>query len=593
MKPSAVDHVVHVEPRFTFGSFRLDADGTLLHQGSEVHLPLKELAALRLLLIRSGQIVSLHELRNELWGDVHVTADSVPRCISSLRAHMQADDCIQTVYKQGYRFTLPVEQDNGSVAAGLPRLAIVPFACGPGVPEHLGEAVAEGTTAKLTALDPPLLAMLARESVFTLTRKGMTALQVGEMLHGDLVLTGTVQALPAHLRLRAEMVRVKDGTQIWVEDVLVARERAAGLETELMERLLFRVVGRIVPAEGQEAAFSAEAYDMFLRGRYEWQTLEPRRMEEGMRHLRRAAEIDGRLMQAQVEMARACVAQELFGHLSPRVAAEQVRQIASEFPEGSAHRQAILPASGWMAFHVGRDLETAQHFFGASAHLGPDSWRSRLRALFALSRHRFDESADMLREALELDPCSPWLNASLAWVYHLAGSSADSMVQMERCLDICPEHTAARLYGGIILAFNGAEKRALSLTRELTLHAPHFDLAMAVHAYVLACNGNAEEAGDWLRRLGWLSRERFTIRSFSAAAYLQLGDRDAALAELRAADEDRCPWFFQLLADPRLAGLRDEPEFQRLQARLGEMETTPGRAAPEWEGYGICSEVNR
>jgi DNA-binding winged helix-turn-helix (wHTH) protein/tetratricopeptide (TPR) repeat protein len=571
MKPAEPDFVVSTQAAFVFGDFRLDTDGTLWHEDTNVHLPPKELAVLRLLLEHAGQIVSLDRLRTELWGDVHVTPDSVPRCISSLRARLGSEDCIHTLYKHGYRINWPVERACGSPVPALPRLAIVPFACATGVPEHLGHAVAEETTARLTAMHPPVFSVLARDSVFTLAGRGMSALQVGEALKADLVMTGRVQALPVHFRLRAEMVRVADGTQIWVEDVLAAREHVASLEKELLERLLFRTVGRASP-RGEENAPDGDAYNVFVRGRFEWQTLEPHRMLDAIRHLRRAAELDPKLVQAGEELARATVAQELFGYITPRIAAEQLRRVADGIPEASPDRAAILPALAWMAFHVDRDLEAALRHFTASAHLPPDTWRWRLRALFAAGRHRFDEAGDLLLEALELDPYSPWVNAALAWVYHLGGRPEESLVQVERCLEVCPEHPAARLYGGMILAFNGNPGRALELTSELTRHSPHLDMAMAVHAYALARNGERQKAEEWLERLAWLSRERYVIRSFSAAAYLQLGDRDRAVAELRAADKDRCPWFFQLLADPRLAPLRQHPEFQAMRAQLDAME---------------------
>lgn len=566
------------EAGFTFGEFRLEPDGTLLREDVQVHLPAKELAALRLLLQHAGQIVTPEQLRKALWSGVHVTADSVPRCISSLRARLEADECIQTVYKQGYRLTWAVERYGGAATKDLPRLAIVPFGCGPNVPEHLGHAVAEEATARLTALTPPVFAMVARDSVFTLAKK-QSALQVGETLKADLVLTGTVQALPAHFRLRAEMVRVKDGTQTWVEDVLVARERAGGLEGELVERLVFRAGGsRAQTGAGEDVAVNAQAYDLFLRGRYEWQSLERQRMQEGIRHLRRAAELDGGLAQARVELVRACVAQELFGYMTPRVAADEVRSVAAGFAEGSAEREAALPALGWMAFHVDRDVAAALGYFEAAARTAPDSWRSRLGALFAAGRHRFDESAELLLEALEADPCSAWVNGALAWTYHLGGRAAESRAQIERCLELCPDHTAARLWGGMILAYQGETRWAVELTSELARHAPQFDMAMAAHAYALARAGEREKAEEWLERLEWLGHERYVMRSFAAAAWLAAGNREQAIAELKAADEDRCPWFLQLLADPRLEALEGDAEFAAMRARAEAMESGAERA---------------
>ncbi len=66
------------------------------------------MAALILLLAHAGQIVTHQQLKKTLWGDVHVTDDSVPKCMSSLRELLTPDDYIQTVYKRGYRLSVDV-----------------------------------------------------------------------------------------------------------------------------------------------------------------------------------------------------------------------------------------------------------------------------------------------------------------------------------------------------------------------------------------------------------------------------------------------------------------------------------------------------
>jgi hypothetical protein len=80
-----------------------------------------------------------------------VTEDSVLKCMSSLREQLQPDDCIQTVYKRGYRFSAEVNKIENTPAQQLPRLALVPFATGFNVAAHLGAAVAEETIALLIA----------------------------------------------------------------------------------------------------------------------------------------------------------------------------------------------------------------------------------------------------------------------------------------------------------------------------------------------------------------------------------------------------------------------------------------------------------
>jgi DNA-binding winged helix-turn-helix (wHTH) protein len=579
MKLYAVESSIGMEPRFRFGDFCLEPDGTLLRQQAPVHLPAKELAALRLLLQHAGHIVTPKQLRDRVWGNVHVTPDSVPRCISSLRSRLEAEDCIQTIYKQGYRLTGEVEKDLAAAAeSAIPRLAIVPFSCGPNVPEHIGQGVAEDATAQLTAAHQQVFSMLARDSAFALAARGMSAQQVGEALNADLVLTGTVHIVGLRFRLRLEMIRIEDGTQIWVEDVLVSRDRAAGLQEKLVERLAFRTgfaTGES-PAAPDGSEFDARAFDTFLRGRYEWQSAERHRMQDGLRYLHQAIELEPRLMQARVDIVRATVAQELFGHTAPRVAEQQIKHIAESVQGHEETHDEILPALGWVKFHVDRDLPAAQQMFDRGKDLPFDRWNVRIRALFAASRHRFAEAIALLLRAVEEDPYSPWLNAELALIYHLSGKGEESMRQVTRCLELGPGHIAGRLYGGAILAFNGQAERAISLTKELAQQTPYFDMAIAVHAYALACNGDRAAAGDWLERLQWLSHERYVMRSFSAAAYAALGDREGAMAELQAADEDRCPWFFAMLADPRLRSLRDLSDFQAMRAQLEYMEHAIG-----------------
>jgi len=85
-------------------------------------------------------------------------------------------------------------------------------------------------------------------------------------------------------------------------------------------------------------------------------------------------------------------------------------------------------------------------------------------------------------------------------------------------------------------------------------------------------------------RLQWLSRERFVMKSFNPAVYLALGDQETALDELRAARKDRCPWYFQMLADPRLQTLHGRPEFAEMKAVLTGMEAAAA-SQPEIESW--------
>jgi tetratricopeptide (TPR) repeat protein len=193
--------------------------------------------------------------------------------------------------------------------------------------------------------------------------------------------------------------------------------------------------------------------------------------------------------------------------------------------------------------------------------------------MFALSRRRFLEAIELINESLHVDPYSPWLNARLAWAYHLSGEAAKSVAQAEHALDIFPDHESTNIYGSIILAFNGKADRAIAVSENLVRRSPYLDPAMAVHGYALAQGGRADEARSILERLQWLGRERFVLNSFSASICAALGDTEGAIAELHAASESRCPWLFQMLADPRFEALHGNPEFVRMERVLERMES--------------------
>ncbi len=197
--------------------------------------------------------------------------------------------------------------------------------------------------------------------------------------------------------------------------------------------------------------------------------------------------------------------------------------------------------------------------------------------MLALSRQRFDEAIELLRAALDVDPFAPWLHARLAWAFHLAGQSTESVRQVNHALELFPEHEGAVLYGATILAFNGEAARAVELAHGLVKSAPSFDLPSAIHAYALACDGRAVEARAILDRLQWMGRERFVLNCFSAPVHVALGDLDSAIAELEKSNEIRSPWFFQLLADPRLKPLQSRPEFEEMQSILSRMEAASER----------------
>ncbi len=570
--------------RYEFADLRLEAGEGLWRGDTALPLPANELAALRLLLARAGEIVSPRELKRTLFGEGRAAADRVAKCVASLRTLLEPTDCIQTVYKRGYRISVAVRRESAQPPGVLPRMAILPVATGHGVQEHLGVALFDQLLGLLNSEGGAFAFITARDSVQTLARRGLQAREIGKTLKADLVLVCLLEATPDHNRLRAEMIRVEDGAQLWTEDMLAKQGQIATLVAKLVNCLASRMEAGDVAlsaaateAEGATSRLRSEANELYLRAHYEWQTFERHRMQDAMPQLHRAIELDPSLTAARIDLAYLGLAQALFGFMPATAAARMVHRAAESIPEGAGNWDALLPALGWTSFHVDRDLPAALRAFAHSSHLAHEGWITRARTLFALSRGRFDEAIGLLRAAIELDPFSPRLQARLAWALHLSGDADAGAAQIRNALAQFPEDEFVQLYGAIILAFRGEAVRACELAQALAARWPHVDFANAVHAYALARAGRDAQARDLMEQLQWLSRERFVLNTFHAAVYAALGDADAALEELRMANENRCPWFFQMLADPRLKPLEGRPEFHALRGVLAKMEAEAAR----------------
>lgn len=570
--------------RYGFADLWLDADGTMWRGETALRLPANELTLLRILLARGGRVVSPLELERALFGDARVASDRVAKCVASLRERLQPTDCIAHVYRRGYRISLAVHSESAWPPGVQLRVAILPVATGYGVEEYLGVALFDRVLERVNGEPGAMALTMARDSVQTLARRGLDAHEIGKALKADLVLVCRLEATPDHSRLRAEMLRVEDGAQLWTEDMLGPRNQITVLARKLVQRMAnrtqaggFAIAAGAASTQATMDSTESEANELYQRAHFEWQSFERHRMQDAMHQLVHAIEYDRSFNAARIDLAYLSVAQALFGFMPATAAARMVHHAAERVRDDSDDADALLPALGWTSFHVDRDLRAAVQAFERSAHLKHEGWITQARTMFALSRRRFEEAIDLLRAAIGLDPYAPALHARLGWALHLAGEADASAAVVSHALEQFSEDDAVQLYGAMILAHNGEAVRACEVAQALATRRPHIDPVMAVHAYALACAGRAEQAHELQERLQWLGRERFVLNAFQAATYLVLGDADAAIEDLRQANENRCPWFFQMLADPRLKPLRGRPEFEAMGGVLAGMEAEASR----------------
>ncbi len=571
------------ETGYVFRGLRIDSKGRIFRGKVEIELPREESLVLRVLLAHAGRAVTPAQLRRAVWGGTPVPSKRLAQCIGSLRTRLGLEDCIQALGRRGFRLWGDVRVFSSKAQAPPVRLALLPFAVEPGVPNYFAPAIVEAAATELEHTLAGATLVRAHESIRTLARRHWPQQQIGAAVAADLAVSGTLRLLPTHFLLRAEMLRIADGQPLWSEELVTPRASMENLGTELARLIRWRLDGPL-PATPEIAAAIArpehdEAYGLLARARDDWQSMERHRMHDGLQRLERAIELDPALTAARVELVNLCVTEAFFGYAAPSQAAEHVHRAAGPVRRDDPGGAAMLPGLGWILYHVDRDLPAALQAFSLSQHLPHDPWTTRARSMFALSRHRFSEAIDLLRLALGEDPYSAWMQAQLAWALHLAGETQASQNGIERALIEFPENLEVGLFGALLLAYDGRAERAVAIAEELVRRVPWFDPAVSTLAYTLARAGRGGQAHEVLEQLEWMSRERFVLGAFTPAAHMALGEPEAALESLHSANAARSPWVFQMLADPRLAPLRESQGFQAIRAEWQALEDSAGNSA--------------
>src|ERR1051325_1626397 len=147
--------------------------------------------------------------------------------------------------------------------------------------EYFSDGVTESIINTLSQL--PKLRVVARSTVFRYKGLDVDPQEVGQQLGVRAVLTGRVRQLDDELMIAAELIDVTNDTHLWGEHynrklsgIFDVQEEIA---KEISERLRLKLTGAQKKRLAKRYTANAEAYQLYLRGRYFWY----KRTEEALR----------------------------------------------------------------------------------------------------------------------------------------------------------------------------------------------------------------------------------------------------------------------------------------------------------------------
>jgi DNA-binding winged helix-turn-helix (wHTH) protein len=289
---------------YEFADFRIDLRSRQLQRADgEVALAPKAFDILLLLVENAGRLVRKQELMAAVWPDCVVEENNLAQAISLLRRALGDSRSearfISTASGAGYRFTAAVRVGERVARPEAPvRIAVLPFAnLGAGAErEYLADGLTEETIAALGQIDPESLSVIGRTTVMRDKQTSLSLAEIGRELEAAYLVESSLRGEGDRLRVTSKLIRSGDELQTWAASYDSEPASMLVFQRELSAAIAEQVRLRLSPAHlralSRRRTHSAEAYDLYLRGRHFWNQLTGPTTQRSIEHFTRAVRLD-------------------------------------------------------------------------------------------------------------------------------------------------------------------------------------------------------------------------------------------------------------------------------------------------------------
>jgi serine/threonine protein kinase/tetratricopeptide (TPR) repeat protein len=451
-------------------------------------------------------------------------------------------------------------------------LAVLPFLTSTSSPdaEYLADGITETLINNLAQLSQ--LRVVARSTVFHHRGKEVDPIKVGRDLGVNSILTGRIFQRGNVLVIAAELVSVHDGLQLWgqqykrqIMDVFAVEEEIA---TEITARLRVRFTPHEQSRLTKRYTQNAEAYQLYLKGRYCWNKRTLEGMTQALSYFEQAVETDPSYARAHTGLADCMSMLAIYGGLDTRqgytkarAAQEQALQIDPSLGEAHASRGFTLLCFDWKFLEAEGALRRALELNSgyASAH----QW---LGMTLGLTR-RYEQAFACMKIAQQLDPFSASINTSAVWPLYWSSLWNDAIEGFRAAVNLHPGYWVAHYYLGLSYAFKGDYGQAILSLRHAAEIGDSVWRYMGL-GFVYARAGERKQAQDVLTTLHEIGQRQYVPPVICAGVYAGLAENDQALDCLSRAARERNWQIAWLHIDPIWETLQSDPRLQKLQAEV-------------------------
>ena len=462
-------------------------------------------------------------------------------------------------------------------------VAVLPFVNDSKDPnaEYLSDGITESIINSLSQL--PNLKVMSRNAAFRFKGSNLDPVDAGRNLNVGAVLTGRLLKLDDRFVIKAELIKVADGSQLWgdeysgsLADIFSVQEEVS---KKISQKLRLRLTGEDEEKLAKRYTHDAEAYQFYLKGRYFWN----RRNEEGFRngidYFKRAEEKDPTFALAFSGLADSYALLCDIGVVRPldempkaKAAAEKAVDADPTLAEAYTSRAFVRLAYDW-------DWLGAQNDFQQALKLNPKyPTAHQWYASYLMQMGKFSLAKQEIEEAHNLDPLSPIISANSGLYSYYEHNYDDAIAKYNVTLQSDPDFWVARHYLALAYVQKGMYPEAITELRKLIkapASGPIPDQVVEAECeatsslgFVYGMAGKQAEAKAILNQLDALAKRRYVSPLYFAIVYAGLKDSDKAIEYLNQAFEARHPGLVLIRIEPMFDGLRNDERFKALIKRF-------------------------
>jgi len=438
--------------------------------------------------------------------------------------------------------------------------------------DYIPDGITESINNSLARL--PSLTVIPHSVAFHYKGKVMDVRKVGEELHVQTVLAGSVAQRGEDLTIDVELDDVRNGKQLWGEQYHRRLADLLAVQSDIAREVSQRLRSQL-SAEDQKkltkgSTDNPEAYQLYLKGKYYTDKFTKEGFDTGIDYFNQAIAVDPNYGLAYSGLAYNYVNQ-MDWYMSPSEAGPKTKEAAEKALaiDGSDARAHLTLAI--LAHWYEWKWVAAEDGFKRTLALSPNNSEAlAFYAWFLAPMGRNDEAVAEARRAQQADPLSPFASFGVGAVLMFARQWDPAIEQLRRAIELDPNFWFSHCFLG----------RAYEQKRKFPEAIAEFQRAIEVdkdnseiwsglgNAY--AVSGKTAEGQKVLDHLKELSAHGWVAPYNVAVIYAGLGDKNQAFAVLEQAYKDRSYYMATYLAtDERLDTLRSDPRFADLRKRVG------------------------